>query len=141
MAANIIAKQRIDWLDKVRLLTGEYIKYYHAVMDDLMYSPGIEKHKDNLEQYNLNYYLLLLYYPLMDKEENENLDHKRIIQKLMDLDELVNAEFLKHRDLLKKPANEVNYIDISELDDALFEFVNESSIYFKQVWKEAKNMN
>lgn len=134
LATNIIAKQRLDWLDKIRNFTGEFIVAYYNLIGDLTMEVTKEEHAEHLRQYNKYYRLLFLYYPLVDKNGKSNEDHQNIIEALNKLDNQVKSTFNFQEQYKHFPLN------TQQLDEDIEEFMIQSTLYFKQVWNEAKLM-
>ena len=138
LVANIIAKQRIDWLQDVRTVTSEFISSYFNLISDFMAPTDLKKHSDNLSKFNKHYYLLCLYYPLKDEEGNINKDHQVILERLQEFYKVIKEVQEKH------PINISNKIqsgiDTEKLDYYLEKFIEQSTLYFKIVWEDAKSM-
>ena len=138
LVANIIAKQRIDWLQDVRTVTSEFISSYFNLISDFMAPTDIKKHADNLNKFNKHYYLLYLYYPLKDKKGNINKNHQVLLDSLENFYHVVKEVQLNHS---INTTNKIKSgIDTEKLDYYLDKFIEESTLYFKLVWEDAKSM-
>lgn len=138
LSANIIAKQRIDWLQNVRNATSDFISSYYELMNDFMSKVTEKEHKEHLKEYNKNYHLLCLYYPTKDDKGVLNDDHDILVKKLEALDKEVKYIAKKHK--INFDNRQISKVRMYEADQALNNFIKESTSYFKYVWEQAKDM-
>lgn len=154
--AEILAKARIEWLDKARFHTTDYITAYYSLINELM-SPeviykddeGINRltHYNNLKKKTENFdkqeTLLKLIYNVNDKYGNRNIDHMKLIDSIDIINRRVKQFSMINKniaiDCISK-GQSIPKMDTSLLDVCIEKFITESSIYHKQVWEEAKKL-
>lgn len=154
--AEILAKARIEWLDKARFHTTDYITAFYSLINELM-SPNVNHldgidinkltHYNNLkkktEDFNRHETLLKLIYNVNDKYGNCNIDHMKLIKSIETIQRRVAQFTMIYKNIAIDCISEgqpIPKMDTSLLDDCIEEFINESSVYYKQVWEEAKKL-
>lgn len=154
--ADILAKARIQWLEKARTCTTDYITAYYSLINELMSPDVIYKddediirltHYNNLKKKTENFdkqeTLLKLIYNVNDKYGNCNIDHLKLIKSIETIQRRVAQFTMIYKNIAIDCISEgqpIPKMDTSLLDDCIEEFINESSVYYKQVWEEAKKL-
>lgn len=131
--ANIIANARINWLESVRNHTADFIKNTYSFKNEIIMNKDSEKYKESYENFNKSFYLLKLYFTENKSSGKKNEDHKNILQTSREIHNHVNNQ-------VEYVLEEKGEFDEEKLDELIETFTITTSIYFKKVWEEAKNI-
>lgn len=143
LKAEIIGKARIEWLQNAREISVEFLNSYTELINTVMTTRDLSEHRKVLEKYNNNMYKLKLYYPVKRKNGEPNYDHVKIVNTLNELEKNFKNFSSEIKDIIKNdidPQIRISNMDIKNLDSNVEEFIMKSSIYFKKVWEQAKEL-
>lgn len=129
--ANIVRKSMVKWLDDVRNNTANFAEKYYAYINENLLCESITLLKQKQNEYNKEYWLLKLYFTTKNGEQDGDSNHIELSDALDECDECI-------KDFVERRKENKNFEDIEYLDQAIEEFMDLCSNYFKQVWEDTK---
>ncbi|PKF08379.1 hypothetical protein [Macrococcoides caseolyticum] len=149
LKGNILSKARIEWLSSARNITSEYIASFYSITQDLptrgntLTSKQSENVSRGIYENNRLYYTLKLYYTVKDEKGEINEDHKILVRDLEKAENQINSfinsylyQFLSGQIPIDSRADK----EIDKVIKELEILIEDSTIYFKKVWEEAKSL-
>lgn len=143
LKAEIIGKARIEWLQNAREISVEFLNSYTELINTVMTTGDFKEHRKAIGKYNNYMHKLKLHYPLKRKNGKSNKDHEEIVNTLNELEKNFKDFSSDIKDIIENdidPKRTISEMETTKLDSNIEEFIRKSSIYFKKVWEQAKQL-